>query len=215
MNNRLSKLAVFVLAFFIGGCTLFGTPPTKTPPPTPTPEAATQKSLKDLFAAGISQKCTFKDTEAETNIQGTVYATSGKFRGDFSTVASGQTFGSHMIVDGTTSYVWMDGQKKGFKSTFESTSDFSQPSVSPESKDQVKDMDLNKKVSYDCTPWILDDALLKLPADVEFTDMSSLMMPTKPAGLNESEGDNSSQCAACDSLSGAAKTQCRSALNCK
>lgn len=204
-------MMLFASAFVIGGCTLFGAPPKQNSQPTPTPAAASQKSLKDLFASGISQKCTFASNEGDASTQGTVYAVSGKSRADFSSVTSGQTVNSHMIVEGNTNYVWMDGQNKGFKSTF----DPNQASENPEAADKSKDTDLNKKVDYSCSPWIPDESLFTRPSDVEFTDMSALLIPSQPVGSQESQGENSNQCAACDSLSGASKTQCRTALNCQ
>lgn len=211
MNKNVSKIILFTSAFLIGGCTLFGTAPKQGSQPTPTPVASSQKSLKDLFASGISQKCTFMNNEGETNTRGTVYAANGKSRADFSSVTSGQTVNSHMIVDGKTNYVWMDGQNKGIKSTF----DPNQTSENPETADTSKDTDLNKEVDYACTPWIPDESLFKIPSDVEFTDMSALLIPSQSAGSQGSQGKNSSQCAACDSLTGDTKTQCLSALNCE
>lgn len=211
MNKHVSKILIFASAFLIGGCTLFGAPPKQNSQPTPTPAAASQKSLKDLFASGISQKCTFASNEGETNTRGTVYAVSGKSRADFSSTTSGQTVNSHMIVEGNTNYVWMDGQKQGYMSTFDATASETPPGASSD----LGKVDVSQKADYQCDVWMPDDSMFKRPDGIEFTDMSALMIPSKSAGSQGSQGKNSSQCAACDSLTGDTKTQCLSALNCE
>lgn len=210
MNKHVSVIMVLASALLVGGCTLFGAPPTKNSEPTPTPVASEKKSLKDLFAAGISQKCTFSSNEGGANAQGTVYATSGKSRGDFSSVISGQTINSHMIVDGNTSYVWMDGQKQGFISTFDATAS----EITPGASGETGKVDVNQQADYQCDTWTPDNSMFQRPDGVEFVDMSALIAPSTMPGA-KGAGGNSAQCAACNSLTGDSKTQCLSALNCK
>lgn len=149
------------------------------------------KSLKELLGVGITQKCTYDG--------GTVYLANGKMRGDFAE-------DSHMIVDGTTSYIWTGNEKTGFKMTFDPNT------LETENKETTpaNSVDYNQEYNYDCNNWSLDASVFDLPKDVKFQDFSSLMPTANP----EKAGGNTSQCGYCDGLDGDSKTQCLQALNC-
>lgn len=158
-------------------------------------------SLKDLISKGIAQTCTYSNEDGK----GTFYVSGGKTRGDFETTASGVTTKGHMLVDGGTSYIWMDGQKTGFKSTFD-TSDTPQASNNP-SVSQAFDADAN--INYDCKPGVVDSSLFTAPKDVEFMSFDSLTKPASGDGTG-----TSSSCSYCNNLTGEDKTQCMVALKC-
>lgn len=163
-------------------------------------ESTIAKSLKDLLASGNSQKCTYD--------QGVVYITNGKVRGDFDVSTSENVTKSHMIVDGKTSYVWTDGSKTGIKMSFDTAS--ATPSSGTEEKGGI---DPVKPMNYVCNAWIVDSSMFTLPTGVNFTDVSSLISPSvAPSGTNNSVD---SKCSYCDALSGDAKAQCLSAMNCE
>lgn len=151
------------------------------------------KSFKDLLALGLSQKCSFDG--------GTVYVANGKSRGDFSP-------NSHMIVDGTTSYIWTDGEKTGFKTTFDLNAQTSANMPTPAGTSISRSFDYDKEANYNCETWISDNSVFELPKEVTFQDFSALI-PTPNSGSG-----SSSQCSYCDSLTGDNKTQCLAALNC-
>lgn len=177
----------------------------ETNSPAPTAAALTQMSLKTLFESGGSKKCTYSDNTDNMMSSGTVYLANSKMRGDFDTQASGQTFHSHMITDQTTSYIWTDGQPQGIKMTMDKI-----PSPNPSAKTQ-SGVDINKNFNFKCDNWSADESLFTTPSDIKFQDFSSMMAPSKPGA---SATGNTSQCAACNSLSGDAKTQCLKALSC-
>jgi len=136
--------------------------------------SAAPQSLKDLLAFGGSQKCTFSDSGSS----GTFYVSGGKARGDFSSTVAGKTEMTHMIMDGQISYVWVDGQKQGFKMSASdmASAQSSAPAAAP------KAVDANKKMDYSCSPWAADSTMFALPAGVQFMDMSAMMkvpVPTK------------------------------------
>ena len=166
-----------------------------------TTEEAKPSSLKSLLAMAGSRKCTFSDTEASGQSQGTVFATTGKMRSDFSTVANGQTMKSHTIVDGQTSYVWVDGQTTGFKMDFEST-----PAQS--GNPQARTVDPNKNISFSCSVWQIDNSLFAVPANIQFSDTTSVMLQKTPSG----QISNSTIMAACERLAEPDKSKCLEAL---
>lgn len=132
-------------------------------------QAPKQSSLKELLALGTAQKCTFNDNGS----QGTFYVASGKSRGDFSSTVSGKTTSGHMIADGKTSYVWMDGQAQGFKMTIDATSE--QQANNAASAAPSQGVDANKKMDYNCTAWTEDSAMFSLPTNVQFLDIANMM----------------------------------------
>jgi hypothetical protein len=95
----------------------------------------------------------------------------GKSRGDFTATVNGKAMGSHMIMDGKTSYIWTDGQTQGFKMSVDAA-------ATATAKDQAaaqQSFDANKKLNYSCSAWSADSAMFSLPAGVQFTDMSAML----------------------------------------
>lgn len=176
--------------------------------------ASGAKSLKDLIAAGVPQKCTYSSTNDSGSTQGTSYVADGKVRADFTSTLAGKSSTSHIISDNKITYMWTDGEKNGVKMTIPE----GQASYSPvpESSDgSYKQADLDQKADYDCSAWIPDSSVFTPPSDVTFTDLSEMYKPTQvqqgPSGGSES----SSACSYCNNLTGSDKTQCLAALNCK
>ncbi|KKS96475.1 MAG: hypothetical protein UV73_C0010G0060 [Candidatus Gottesmanbacteria bacterium GW2011_GWA2_43_14] len=167
-----------------------------------TETGSTQKSLKELFLSGVSQECSFSD---ENGSEGSVRVAQGKSRGDFSAVAGGKKMQSHMIVDGQTSYMWLDGQTTGFKMSIDST-------AQADNGQTQGNVDVNKKVDFRCQPWRTDNSVFNLPAGINFTDLGDFQPP-----ITNAEGavnTRNQQCAACNYLQGEAKSQCLVSLNC-
>ncbi|MDO8488449.1 MAG: hypothetical protein Q7S31_04075 [bacterium] len=157
------------------------------------------QSLKELLMGGVAQKCTFDSAGS----QGTVYVGSGKMRGDFTSATGGQTVQSHMLVDGNTSYIWMEGQKTGFKTTLDASADASADAQTNTTQSQIN---VDEKLDYNCAPGGVNSTMFDLPAGVQFSDMSSMMDAGNDTGADK--------CAACDSVPASAKSQCLAALGC-
>ena len=173
--------------------------------PTSTSSKTGSQSLKDLLLAGISQKCTYKDSQENMAVEGTVYIAGGKVRGDFSSTNQGQTFSGHTIYDGKVSYVWTEGMKTGFKMAVDPETGKSEGSSSEEN------VDLTKKIDYSCGPWLANESQFTPPSDITFSEFT---MPTIPAGTSSSGNTNQEACKLCNTLTGEAKTQCLTSLNC-
>lgn len=164
------------------------------------------KSLSELLASGLSQKCTYAVADPTNPMQGTVYIGGGKTRGDFTVNAGDKTINSHMIVDGSISYLWTDGQTQGIKMTFD-------PNAQPKSGSatQSSGVDLKQKFDYKCSIWSTFENRFELPTGVKFTDFSSMALPkTNP----ESVSPAVNKCTACSYLTGDQKTQCLSSMGC-
>ena len=139
------------------------------------PADTSGKSLKDLIALGVSQQCAFSQTVDNSSTSGTVFVGMGKMRGDFVSVASGQTVNAHMIADGQYTYTWIDGIAMGFKMSLDQTAP-----ASGTGANQTGSPDLNQKLDYNCSAWTLDASKFTLPAGVTFTAMGSAGLMTPP-----------------------------------
>ncbi len=193
-----------VVVLLLGGWYAMGRKPSQPPQTTEqaTPTLGKQSgSLRRLLAGGIAQKCTFS-SEAT---QGTVYMSGGKMRGDMQTAADDKTIMSHMIVDGTTTYIWMDDQTAGYKVSWENTT----PAPTGEAR---PDFDPDRDVDYDCGVWVADSSQFALPTNVTFSDMSKIISPS--GMMPKTTPGSESQCDACNNLTGTSKTQCLAALGC-
>ena len=136
-------------------------------------------------------------------------------RGDFESEINGQRMISHMISKDDTSYNWQDGQTTGFMMKIDpdtlSPGDDEKNNGLPDSE-KNQPIDPDKVVDYKCSPWNADNSLFNPPQNIKFTDYSSMMPPS--AGRDTPNKQTEDPCSACDSLTGDAKSQCLSALNC-
>ena len=172
-------------------------------------------SLKELEAMTSPQKCVFKDDSSPEQAQGVMYISKGRVRGDFGVINQGKTVRTHMISDGKYSYTWMDDSANGFKVAINEPKP--QQAVQAENQPGASGVDANKQMSYDCQAWSEDANVFSVPANINFQDLSALSAPpAQPAGTTaQPSGGNAAGCAACDTLQGDARTQCRTALSCK
>lgn len=144
-------------------------------------------SIKGLLGLGKTLKCTFSDATSTAATEGTVYIANGKFRGDFSSKASGgAAVKSYMISDGQDAYVWSDAMKQGFK--MKMTAD-----AKTSTNTNTQAPDINKEMKYNCMPWTVNEAVFSAPANVTFIDAASIGAGVSagasgkiPAGLNAS-----------------------------
>ena len=166
-------------------------------------------SLKELLAAGSNQKCEVSFDSQNSQTQGTIYVSGGKYRADFSSIASGKTISSHMITDTQNVYTWMDGMGTGYKMAASSTMN----SGAMEGNSQ-QSIDPNNKYDYNCSGWSVDSSKFDPPSGMTFTDISTMVPGNASSSASGSASMKVQQCAACNSLSGSQKTQCLAALSC-
>ncbi len=209
MNKTVLGLIIAALVIFggIGAYMMMSKPkpasqgiPTPTSNETPATQVETvtqQKSLKDLIGSGQPQECNFSDKAGN---EGVVYVANSKMRGDFISNLSGQSTNSHMLIEGQTSYMWLEGQKTGFKMTMDAASQTKAGNAAKQ-----KGIDLSEKFDYDCKPWVANPSEFILPTAIEFSDFGDLKVPS---------GGNI-QCSACDSLPVDSQAQGKTALGCE
>lgn len=165
--------------------------------------------ITDLLSMGKSLKCTYtiKEDVNKPGGEGTIAISGTKMRGDTTILISGGSepgIESHFISMDNTMYTWTAGSTKGVKITLDEkvmTGEDTTGEVPAEAQALQEQMD------YKCLPWIPDQALFELPADVEFVDMSALI---------PSQGGTGNNCAVCDlAQTEEAKAECLASLNCE
>jgi hypothetical protein len=167
-------------------------------------ENLSPRSLMDLLALGTSEKCTYSDASAPAAVEGTSYISNGKIRTDYSTTIEGKQTSGHMIFDGNTDYVWIDGELTGITMEVDTSKN-----IESNSENATQDgVNINKALNYKCSPWVPDESLFQPPSNIEF---QSLAIPTI---TQEDSSTNTNLCDTCSSLTGDQKIQCLKALNC-
>ena len=211
MNNKviIAIIAVIVVA---GAIFMLTRKETNAPVVESNTEATTQResgvsvetaSIKSLIESGKNQKCTFKSSEHNAETAGTMYIAEGKMRGDFTVDASGAKTTSHMMHDGTTSHVWVDGQESGFKMSIDANA---------HGTTQTQAVDPNKNYEYNCEKWSADRTKFELPAGVTFNEMPTLPSGSMDAGASNSHDTKAMQQAICNNLPEPSKTKCLAAV---
>lgn len=125
--------------------------------------------LKNALAGGDAVRCTFR----QNDYPGTAYITSeANFRVD----ARSEEGQAHIVKQGDSAYLWMDGQNEGFvfsgkayDEEFEDNFDTFNPEAVEENVDQSDTQDL------DCERADVDPSLFELPDNVNFRSMEELM----------------------------------------
>ncbi|MBI4100006.1 hypothetical protein HY440_03290 [Candidatus Microgenomates bacterium] len=197
MNSKVIVSVVVVVLLLLGVGGYFLMPKPAGQPATPVAQPTQQnpmQSLKDLLTSGAATRCTFADNTSSGTVNGTVYVSGGKVRSDIMMVTQTKTTGTHMILDNGTGYVWMDDQAQGFKMAIDLSAGSEQASSSA-------GVDWQKKMNYQCSPWVIDGSMFAMPAGVSFMDT------TKAPAITV-------DCSACDKLPDSSKAACRTALKC-
>lgn len=203
-NKKIGIIIAVLLILISSGLFLFNSrknrPPANVAPPPGNSLPA--KSLKDLLMMNKAQQCNLSRKDKDTSYTVTIYMDNSQVRGNIATVNSGQLVNSHMIMLANETYIWTEGQNNGIKMTLNSTAPVTTPIPG-----QSGGVNLDEKAEYRCLPWIADQKVFNLPTGIQFSDFSKMAVPS---GVT----DTTDKCAACNPLSGDAKTQCLSALGC-
>lgn len=207
-------VVLLLLSLVAGGYFLFQPQPgsktsdaiSATVSPTPITGAVNTAPQSGTFKSFLSftfpQKCTFSAAEGQEATSGTVYLNNGKMRADFVAKIADETTSSHMLVDKSVSYIWMDGQTQGVKIAFDAQAQ----TINPQQGTVNPDAGIN----YICEPWVVDDAFLKTPEKMKFIDLSSQIFPTTlPSGDTEA-------CDACATITDdQSRNVCLTQLKCR
>lgn len=210
--------AAVIILLGAGGIFLYSknktasTPNSTTATQSPTQnEKSSEGSLADIFSNPGNKKCEYSVKSEEGEANGIIYNSGEKAYGEIKLTANNKTQMTYFIRNGDTFYMWGDSLPSGIKMTLsveEMTSRLSgdnsnQPSVVP-----------NQKVDFKCSDWSVDTSKFNPPSNVKFTDMSSVIKDLGVTGSPTASDNSSSECAICNSLTGAAKTACLDQFSC-
>jgi hypothetical protein len=221
MSKKIA-IAVFILILVGAGVYLFLKKPqtSNNLGPVDSQNKATngtvQGTLNSLLSAGKSQKCTYSNEIDSASMNGVVYVSNGKVRGDYVSASEEMMISGHMIYDGKYSYVWTDGSKSGIKMAIDQEQQ-KQQEQSADNSVNNQAADMNKTFTYNCQGWARDESVFVPPSDVSFStfEMPSAQ-PSNSVPLGNEESVNQSACAACDNVpEGIARDTCKSQLNCQ
>lgn len=210
MNTKvIGVIAALILLLVAGGAYFLSQNKTTSPTTDSSKEQTTTESksssLLDLLSSGKSQRCTFKTTTSTGLTEGTFYIASTKVRGDIKTTVNAKTQEMSLIRDGDMNYIWGSslGSNTGIKMKV---------SLEDVSKNQQASgfIDPSNKLDYNCMPWTTDASLFTPPANIKFTDMTSLVAP-KATGTTTNTQESTSYC---DEITdAAAKAACLKAIS--
>lgn len=201
MNTKIVGVVVAIIFLFVAGGLYLSQnkPVTKTnTSPTPTKTENKSTSLMDLLTLNKPQRCTFSTKTADTLTEGTVYISEKKIRQDFKSTTKGKVEEMSMIITNNTSYIWGTSLPTGIKMTLS----LDEVAKNTQASQYVNP---NAKVAYNCMPWNTDASLFTPPANIKFTDISSIMPKTT--------GTEQKSVSPCDQITDAsAKASCLKAI---
>jgi hypothetical protein len=215
LNIKIVAVVAAVAILLLGGGLFLYSKSKPQPSVQPSPSAsATQnpsamQSLSEILSMGKTQKCTFSyDGASGGKTEGTVYLAGDKMRGDFKVTTSGKVSEFSLIRVGDTNYIWGTGLPGGIKMTLSAQGLAGNTQVQ-------QYVNADQKADYKCGAWTPDNTRFSPPTEVKFTDYSSMMPKSNaspaPGGTNSG---GSSQCGACNYLTGDSKMACIMQYNC-
>jgi hypothetical protein len=181
MNKIHFSLPIIVTVAFLAGCTA------KTPVATVTPEPTQLQSNKEVITTSqrisqamlnnASMRCEIKKKDGSDVI---TYEIKGKKTKASGASLSGNKGTGYVLNDGSDyMYIWNSLEKKGVKMSLKTVD----PSASPiagQKYDDFSNEDTqktyeNQGYTYNCEEVSLADSIFVAPADVTFTDLSTMM----------------------------------------
>ncbi|MBI2465191.1 hypothetical protein HYV64_03550 [Candidatus Shapirobacteria bacterium] len=164
MNKKYLILAATLL--ILGGCTKQGVVSNVVDKVEQKKEEA-KKSIKDLVASGVSQKCSWKSDVDGTTSEGQMWISGKKFKQEITTELAETNVETKATVvsDGSYTYMWNSEMgKKGIKMAIkdDETQDYSAENGK---------VDWNKEFQFECNPSTVSDSELAPPTDVDFQDL--------------------------------------------
>lgn len=171
IKRKIFILAIVAgLAISISGCSKKNIQSTATESPN------TSGVITDIAAAlkaGTTMECTFTANEGDEKTSGSAFFSGEKFKTS-ATTANG-TF--YSIFDGTTYYMWVDGQSEGTKMEKNCLEDTKTVLNQQPSQDQLQYENPQDVIddSTDMTCKASSAADFTAPAEIEFTDLCAML----------------------------------------
>lgn len=135
------------------------------------------KSLKDLLSLGNSQKCTYESTEDGEGVKGEIIINGKKFKQTVEINNKEGTSKIYSLSDGIYYYSWSESMKgNGTKMKMADLEEQENNNGKVEENNETeKEVNINQKIDYKCSPANLSDSDLALPSDVKFVDYTEMM----------------------------------------
>ncbi len=145
-------------------------------------------SMQDLINRGKSLKCAYKAEESDGGESEVImYISGGKVRTEAEVnIDGGKTIKSDMIIDNDWMYMWNSFTPDGVKADTRKMPKGEDVTDSDVNKDMA---DLAKEMDYKCHVWIPDNSKFKIPADIQFNDITKMMSGMAEGLEGMAEGD--------------------------
>ena len=115
------------------------------------------QSLRQLFEAGLEQKCLVEQVTEEGSSESIIYTSEDKLRSDLRYESGEATTSAHILIDGEYVYTWVDDFNLGIRTAIDDTSE--------------TNIGIDQKFAYHCAPWETDRGIFELPDNVQFTNI--------------------------------------------
>ncbi len=139
-------------------------------------------SMQDLIMRGKSLKCTYRQNSDDGEYEVVTYISGGNVKTEAEMkTGEGKTMESSMVINKDWMYMWNSFTPKGMKVDMQKMPEIENVTDNDVNKDMAN---LAKEMDYKCRPWIPDNSKFKIPADIQFQDITEMM-----AGMTEGLGD--------------------------
>ncbi|HWS49093.1 MAG TPA: hypothetical protein VN174_03535 [Candidatus Methanoperedens sp.] len=148
------------------------------------------KSLKDLFALGSAQKCTFEvKDEDEVVTKSEIVVNGKKFKQVTEMTTEDGVSKIYSVSDGVYFYSWNDKIKdSGMKMKLEEMENSGETATTDQKAMEGEGQavsNINEKFDYKCIPATLSESDLAVPTDINFVDFSEMMKGLQNMDMEE------------------------------
>jgi len=146
-------------------------------------------SMQDLIARGKSLKCTYKQSASDSDdeYETVMYISGGNVKTETKIkTGEGKTGENDMVINKDWMYMWNSFTPKGMKVDMSKMPEMDNVSDNDVNKDMAS---LAKNMDYKCRAWIPDNSKFKVPADIEFQDITEMMSGTAGMVMDMDEDD--------------------------
>ena len=145
------------------------------------PAGSITGSIFDLPSFGQDYECTISEDGEMGKIEGTVYVSGNKTRGDYKLgMVDATEVTTHDIVDGEWVYMWSSLDSNGTKIKIEEmkrlTKAGANVDATAEGAEESAGALVDMSHEFTCVKWSVDESKFEVPSDIDFMDMTKLMI---------------------------------------
>ncbi len=179
-------------------------------------------TIFDLSGLGQDYECTFSEDDEMGKIEGTVYVSGNKTRGDYKlSMADAAEVTVHDIGDEEWFYMWSSLDSNGSKIKIGEMKRITKAGVdadaAAEGAEESASAPVDTSHEFNCVKWSVDESKFEIPSDIDFMDMTEVMIGV----VEESEGGiaegvQEEVCDVCNAIpDGETKDDCLTENNCQ